>query len=79
MSVFWTEVYFSSEILNTSTLPEPTKREETVVWYPWNINNKYYTADVRLCVVPSTYQMSAEVAQCTQAFIAYFDSSSVRD
>ncbi|XP_008310340.1 alpha- and gamma-adaptin-binding protein p34 [Cynoglossus semilaevis] len=64
------------QILNTSTLPEPTKREETVVWYPWNINNKYYTADVRLCVVPSTYQMSAEVAQCTQAFIAYFDSSS---
>ncbi|AWP08374.1 putative alpha- and gamma-adaptin-binding protein p34-like isoform 3 [Scophthalmus maximus] len=62
------------QILNTKTLPEPTKREETVAWYPWEINNKYYTADVRLCVVPSTFQMSSEIAQSTQAFIAYFDS-----
>ncbi|XP_036005072.1 alpha- and gamma-adaptin-binding protein p34 [Fundulus heteroclitus] len=62
------------QILNSQTLPQPTKREETVVWYPWTINNKYYTADVQLCVVPSTYQMSSEIAQSTQAFIAYFDS-----
>lgn len=64
------------EILGSKTLPEPTKREETVVWFPWTINNKYYTADVRLCVVPSTFQMSAEIAQSMQAFIAYFDSTS---
>ncbi|KAG7522434.1 hypothetical protein JOB18_022095 [Solea senegalensis] len=63
------------QILSTKTLPEPTKQEDTVVWYPWEINNKYYTADVRLCVVPSTFQMSSEIAQSTQAFIAYFDSS----
>uniref|UniRef100_A0AAQ5Y5C0 Alpha and gamma adaptin binding protein n=1 Tax=Amphiprion ocellaris TaxID=80972 RepID=A0AAQ5Y5C0_AMPOC len=63
------------QILSTQTLPEPTKREETVVWYPWTINNKYYTADVRLCVVPSTFQMSSEIAQSMQAFIAYFDST----
>uniref|UniRef100_A0A667XVN3 Alpha and gamma adaptin binding protein n=1 Tax=Myripristis murdjan TaxID=586833 RepID=A0A667XVN3_9TELE len=63
------------QILNTSTLPEPSKREETVVWYPWTINNKYYTADVRLCVVPSTFQMNSEIAQSMQAFIAYFDST----
>ncbi|XP_014912679.1 alpha- and gamma-adaptin-binding protein p34 [Poecilia latipinna] len=62
------------QILNSTTLPQPTKREETVVWYPWTINNKYYTADVQLCVVPSTYKMSAEIAQSMQAFIAYFDS-----
>uniref|UniRef100_A0A3B4TXS6 Alpha and gamma adaptin binding protein n=1 Tax=Seriola dumerili TaxID=41447 RepID=A0A3B4TXS6_SERDU len=62
------------QILSTKTLPEPTKREETVAWYPWTINNKYYTADVRLCVVPSTFQMSSEIAQSMQAFIAYFDS-----
>lgn len=50
-----------------------------MVWYPWTINNKYYTADVTLCVVPDTYQMSSEIAQATQAFIAYFDSTVVRD
>lgn len=59
------------------TLPEAIKREETVTWYPWTINNKYYTADVRLCVVPSTFQMSSEIAQSMQAFIAYFDSKMV--
>lgn len=63
------------QILSTHTLPEPSKREETVVWYPWTINNKYYTADVRLCVVPTTFQMTSEIAQSMQAFIAYFDSA----
>lgn len=62
------------QILNTNILPQPTKRDETVAWYAWTINNKYYTADVRLCVVPSIFQMSLEIAQSTQAFIAYFDS-----
>lgn len=71
--------FFASEILSSKTLPEPTKTEETVAWYPWTINNKYYTADVRLCVVPSTFQMSSEIAQSMQAFIAYFDSTVVRD
>lgn len=70
---------FASEILSSKTLPEPIKREESVAWYPWTINNKYYTADVRLCVVPSTFQMSSEIAQSMQAFIAYFDSTAVRD
>ncbi|KAK2917795.1 alpha- and gamma-adaptin-binding protein p34 [Channa argus] len=63
------------QIISQKTLPEPTKREETVIWYPWTINNKYYTADVSLCVVPNIYQMSTEIAQTMQAFIAYFDST----
>lgn len=63
------------QILNLTNLPEPIKREELVAWYPWTINNKYYTADVSLCVVPSTFQMSSEIAQSMQAFIAYFDST----
>lgn len=67
-----------AEILNLTDLPEPTKRDGLVAWYPWTINNKYYTADVNLCVVPSTFQMSSEIAQSMQAFIAYFDSSEVR-
>lgn len=62
------------QILGTSSLPEPTKKEDEVVWYPWTINNKYYSADVSLCVVPSTFNMNSEVAQSMQAFIVYFDS-----
>ncbi|XP_076848452.1 alpha- and gamma-adaptin-binding protein p34 [Brachyhypopomus gauderio] len=62
------------QILDISSLPEPTKMEDVVVWYPWKINNKYYTANVSLCVVPSTFNMNSEVAQATQALIIYFDS-----
>lgn len=68
---------YAPEILNVTDLPEATKREQLVAWYPWTINNKYYTADVNLCVVPSTFQMSSEIAQSMQAFIAYMDSSEV--
>lgn len=63
------------QILGSVSLPEPSKHAETVFWYPWTINNKYYTADVTLCVVPSTFKMSSEIAQSMQAFIAYFDST----
>ncbi|KAL3061468.1 hypothetical protein OYC64_009604 [Pagothenia borchgrevinki] len=69
------EVELIKQIITPDTLPEPIKQEETVAWYPWIINNKYYTADVRLCVVPSPFQMSSEIAQSMQAFIAYFDST----
>ncbi|XP_030621966.1 alpha- and gamma-adaptin-binding protein p34 [Chanos chanos] len=62
------------QILGTSSLPEPSKQDGSVVWYPWTINNKYYTADVSLCVVPNTFSMNTEIAQSMQAFIAYFDS-----
>lgn len=64
------------QIINPKSLPEPSKQEQLVVWYPWTINNKYYTADISLCAVPSTFQMTAEIAQSMQAFIAYFDSTS---
>lgn len=77
--VVYNKRVLASDILSSKTLPEPIKREETVDWYPWTIDNKYYTADVRLCVVPSTFHMSPEIAQSMQAFIAYFDSSAVRD
>lgn len=68
----------ASEILSSKTLPEPLKKEDSVTWYPWSINNKYYTADVRLCVVPSIFEMSSEIAQSSQAFIAYIDTKAVR-
>ncbi|XP_017261675.1 alpha- and gamma-adaptin-binding protein p34 [Kryptolebias marmoratus] len=62
------------QIIGSETLPQTSERDGTVAWYPWTINNKYYTADVRLCAVPNTYAVSSEIAQSMQAFIAYFDS-----
>ncbi|CAL8261789.1 unnamed protein product [Merluccius merluccius] len=61
--------------LDTGCLPEPVKRDASVAWYPWSLNNKYYTADVRLCAVPSTFHVTSQIAQSMQAFIAYFDST----
>ncbi|XP_073707039.1 alpha- and gamma-adaptin-binding protein p34 [Garra rufa] len=62
------------QILSSESLPQATKTEERVSWYPWTINNKYYTADVSLCVVSSPFDMNTEVARSMQAFIVYFDS-----
>lgn len=62
------------QILGSESLPQATKIEERVSWYPWTINNKYYTADVSLCVVSSPFDMNTEVARSMQAFIVYFDS-----
>ncbi|XP_051953549.1 alpha- and gamma-adaptin-binding protein p34-like isoform X2 [Xyrauchen texanus] len=61
------------------SLQQATKKEEGVSWYPWTINNKYYTANVNLCVVPSTFNMNAEIARSMQAFIVYFDSKTNDD
>lgn len=68
---------FISEILGSESLPQATKIEERVSWYPWTINNKYYTANVSLCVVSSPFDMNTEVARSMQAFIVYFDSKTV--
>ncbi|XP_061077857.1 alpha- and gamma-adaptin-binding protein p34 [Conger conger] len=65
------------QILGVSSSPAPSEQQGAVSWYPWTINNKYYTADVSLCVVPSTFQMTREIAQSMQAFIVYFDSATV--
>lgn len=62
------------QILGSESLPQATKIEERVSWYPWTINNKYYTANVSLCVVSSPFEMNIEVARSLQAFIVYFDS-----
>lgn len=49
-----------------------------VNFYPWTIDNKYYSADIHLCVVPSTFHVTGEIAESVQAFVVYFDSSIVR-
>ncbi|XP_054497948.2 alpha- and gamma-adaptin-binding protein p34 isoform X1 [Agelaius phoeniceus] len=46
-----------------------------VNFYPWTIDNKYYSADIHLCVVPNTFHVTAEIAEAVQAFLVYFDST----
>ncbi|KAM8997964.1 alpha- and gamma-adaptin-binding protein p34 isoform 1-T1 [Ara ararauna] len=46
-----------------------------VKFYPWTIDNKYYSADIHLCVVPNTFLVTADIAQSVQAFVVYFDST----
>lgn len=48
-----------------------------VRFYPWTIDNKYYSAEVNLCVVPSQLLVTAEIAEAVQAFVLYFDSTQV--
>lgn len=49
-----------------------------VNFYPWTIDNKYYCAEIHLCVVPNTFHVTAEIAEAVQAFVVYFDSTTVR-
>ncbi|XP_065497930.1 alpha- and gamma-adaptin-binding protein p34 isoform X2 [Caloenas nicobarica] len=46
-----------------------------VNFYPWTIDNKYYSADIHLCVVPNTFLVTADIAESVQAFVVYFDST----
>ncbi|XP_030084429.2 alpha- and gamma-adaptin-binding protein p34 [Serinus canaria] len=46
-----------------------------VNFYPWTIDNKYYSADIHLCVVPNTFHVTGEIAEAVQAFVVYFDST----
>ena len=50
---------------------------EAVRFYPWTIDNKYYSAEVNLCEVPSKFLVTAEIAESVQAFVVYFDSTQV--
>lgn len=49
-----------------------------VNFYPWTIDNKYYSADIHLCVVPNTFHVTGDIAEAVQAFVVYFDSTTVR-
>ncbi|KFQ04516.1 Alpha- and gamma-adaptin-binding protein p34, partial [Leptosomus discolor] len=46
-----------------------------VNFYPWTIDNKYYSADIHLCVVPNTLLVTGDIAESVQAFVVYFDST----
>ncbi|XP_012784258.2 alpha- and gamma-adaptin-binding protein p34 isoform X2 [Ochotona princeps] len=62
-------------ILGTEDAIVDATSNDAVRFYPWTIDNKYYSADINLCVVPNKFLVTAEIAECVQAFVVYFDST----
>nr|XP_036865939.1 alpha- and gamma-adaptin-binding protein p34 [Manis javanica] len=62
-------------ILGTEDLTVEVTANDAVRFYPWTIDNKYYSADINLCVVPNKFLITAEIAESVQAFVVYFDST----
>ena len=65
-------------MLNEETLPAAEHVLEEVEAYPWHINTKYYTADVRICTTDTRTIGDEEFANSVQALILIFDSKQVR-
>lgn len=63
------------DIIGTDDIPEYTGPRNVVRFYPWTIDNKYYTASVQLCVVPDKFELTKEIADSVEAFVIYFDST----
>ncbi|XP_063304816.1 alpha- and gamma-adaptin-binding protein p34 [Pelobates fuscus] len=64
-----------ADIIGTDQISSPAEEVNEVRQYPWRIDNKYYSADVNISVVPSTGHITAQLAETIQAFIIYFDST----
>ncbi|XP_055292086.1 alpha- and gamma-adaptin-binding protein p34 isoform X5 [Moschus berezovskii] len=62
-------------ILGTEDVVVEVTANDAVRFYPWTIDNKYYSADINLCVVPNKFLITAEIAESVQAFVVYFDST----
>ncbi|KAM3828197.1 alpha- and gamma-adaptin-binding protein p34 [Vipera latastei] len=67
----------AKRITGEEELPEHLAAESGARLYPWTIDNKYYSAAIHLCVVANVFQVSAEIAESIQAFLVYFDSTTV--
>ncbi|KAM9312672.1 alpha- and gamma-adaptin-binding protein p34 [Gastrophryne carolinensis] len=64
-----------TQIIGTDQVPALVQEVEGIRQYPWRIDNKYYTATVNICIVPSTSHVNTWVSESVQAFIVYFDST----
>ncbi|EPY81730.1 hypothetical protein CB1_000715042 [Camelus ferus] len=63
------------DILGTEDLIVEVTADDAVRFYPWTIDNKYYSADINLCVVPNKFLVTADIAESVQALVVYFDST----
>ncbi|KAH0620113.1 hypothetical protein JD844_014724 [Phrynosoma platyrhinos] len=64
-------------IIGKEELPEDVSTDGGARFYPWTIDNKYYSASIHLCVVANTFLVTAEIAEAVQAFLVYFDSTKI--
>ncbi|KAM6426433.1 alpha- and gamma-adaptin-binding protein p34 [Liasis olivaceus] len=64
-------------ITGEEELPEHVAAESGARSYPWTIDNKYYSAAIHLCVVANVFQVTADIAESVQAFLVYFDSTTI--
>ncbi|ETE62268.1 Alpha- and gamma-adaptin-binding protein p34 [Ophiophagus hannah] len=64
-------------ITGEEELPEHIAAESGARFYPWTIDNKYYSAAIRLCVVANVFQVTSEIAESIQAFLICFDSTTM--
>lgn len=71
-------IFFYTGITGKDDLAAGAITSGKVNFYPWTIDNKYYSADIHLCVVPNAFLVTADIAESVQAFVVYFDSTIVR-
>ncbi|XP_015270083.1 PREDICTED: alpha- and gamma-adaptin-binding protein p34, partial [Gekko japonicus] len=64
-------------IIGAEVLPADVSPGGGAQFYPWTIDNKYYSASVHLCVVPNRFLVTGAIAESVQAFLVYFDSTTV--
>ncbi|XP_016852810.1 alpha- and gamma-adaptin-binding protein p34 [Anolis carolinensis] len=64
-------------IIGKEELPENVSTDIGARLYPWTIDNKYYSAPIHFCVVENRFLVTAEIAEAVQAFLAYFDSTTI--
>ncbi|XP_028679431.1 alpha- and gamma-adaptin-binding protein p34 [Erpetoichthys calabaricus] len=64
----------AEQIIGGDGPAEALSPDTDVCRYPWTIDNKYYRADVHLCVLPERSALTAETAEAAQAFAVYFNS-----
>ncbi|XP_064607868.1 alpha- and gamma-adaptin-binding protein p34-like [Liolophura sinensis] len=61
-------------VLGATELPQSDKVVEDIFAYKWHIENKYYTAEVRLCTTETRTIGNTAFADSVQAFVVHFDS-----
>lgn len=61
-------------ILKLNELPSSSCILENVFSYPWNVDTKYYTADINLCLTDDRTIGSKEFAKSVQATVITFDT-----
>ena len=70
-------IIYISEMLEVEALPEAEHVLEKIEAYPWHVDTKYYTADVRLCTTDTRTIGDEEFANSVQALVLIFDSKKV--